>query len=46
MGRLVERAREAGELRTDVSVSDVLLVIATESAIWSAVSRCPGGRLP
>lgn len=29
VGRLVERAREAGELRTDVSVSDVLLVIAT-----------------
>ncbi|GGS30125.1 TetR family transcriptional regulator [Streptomyces humidus] len=29
VGRLVERAREAGELRADVSVSDVLLVIAT-----------------
>nr|BFD84010.1 helix-turn-helix domain-containing protein [Streptomyces sp. Xyl84] len=29
VGRLVERARAAGELRTDVSVSDVLLVIAT-----------------
>ncbi|MGW1783857.1 TetR/AcrR family transcriptional regulator [Streptomyces sp. NPDC002143] len=29
VGRLVERAREAGELRVDVSVSDVLLVIAT-----------------
>ncbi|MEU3282201.1 TetR/AcrR family transcriptional regulator [Streptomyces antibioticus] len=29
VGRLVERAREAGELRPDVSVSDVLLVIAT-----------------
>ncbi|WP_250404465.1 TetR/AcrR family transcriptional regulator [Streptomyces cellostaticus] len=29
VGRLVERAREAGELRTDVSVADVLLVIAT-----------------
>ncbi|MFB7867247.1 TetR/AcrR family transcriptional regulator [Streptomyces sp. NPDC056069] len=29
VGRLVERAREAGELRTDVTVSDVLLVIAT-----------------
>ncbi|MFG1805802.1 TetR/AcrR family transcriptional regulator [Streptomyces sp. NPDC049040] len=29
VGQLVERAREAGELRTDVSVADVLLVIAT-----------------
>lgn len=29
VGRLVERAREAGVLRPDVSVSDVLLVIAT-----------------
>jgi len=29
VGRLVERARSAGELRTDVTVSDVLLVIAT-----------------
>jgi hypothetical protein len=29
VGRLVERAREAGELRRDVSVADVLLVIAT-----------------
>ncbi|MFI2412217.1 TetR/AcrR family transcriptional regulator [Streptomyces sp. NPDC018947] len=29
VGRLVDRAREAGELRPDVSVSDVLLVIAT-----------------
>ncbi|MGW2618302.1 TetR/AcrR family transcriptional regulator [Streptomyces sp. NPDC001500] len=29
VGRLVERAREAGELRADVSVADVLLVIAT-----------------
>ncbi|MFB9558432.1 helix-turn-helix domain-containing protein [Streptomyces roseoviridis] len=29
VGRLVERAREAGELRADVTVSDVLLVIAT-----------------
>ncbi|MFG2789235.1 TetR/AcrR family transcriptional regulator [Streptomyces sp. NPDC048419] len=29
VGRLVERARTAGELRADVSVSDVLLVIAT-----------------
>ncbi|WP_062644543.1 TetR/AcrR family transcriptional regulator [Streptomyces maremycinicus] len=29
VGLLVDRAREAGELRTDVSVSDVLLVIAT-----------------
>ncbi|MGV9252097.1 TetR/AcrR family transcriptional regulator [Streptomyces sp. NPDC003697] len=29
VGQLVERARTAGELRTDVSVSDVLLVIAT-----------------
>ncbi|WP_266385324.1 TetR/AcrR family transcriptional regulator [Streptomyces canus] len=29
VGRLVDRARAAGELRTDVSVSDVLLVIAT-----------------
>ncbi|MDI5962118.1 helix-turn-helix domain-containing protein [Streptomyces sp. SL13] len=29
VGQLVERAREAGELRADVSVADVLLVIAT-----------------
>ncbi|MFI6347206.1 TetR/AcrR family transcriptional regulator [Streptomyces sp. NPDC050560] len=29
VGRLVERARAAGELRDDVTVSDVLLVIAT-----------------
>ncbi|WP_338698072.1 helix-turn-helix domain-containing protein [Streptomyces sp. Q6] len=29
VGRLVDRAREAGELRSDVTVSDVLLVIAT-----------------
>ncbi|GAA1017157.1 MULTISPECIES: TetR/AcrR family transcriptional regulator [Streptomyces] len=29
VGRLVERARASGELRPDVSVSDVLLVIAT-----------------
>ncbi|MFF3466568.1 TetR/AcrR family transcriptional regulator [Streptomyces sp. NPDC001984] len=29
VGRLVERARAAGQLRPDVSVSDVLLVIAT-----------------
>jgi AcrR family transcriptional regulator len=29
VGRLVDRARAAGELRADVSVSDVLLVIAT-----------------
>ncbi len=29
VGRLVDRARAAGELRPDVTVSDVLLVIAT-----------------
>jgi AcrR family transcriptional regulator len=29
VGQLVDRAREAGELRRDVSVTDVLLVIAT-----------------
>ncbi|MFJ2645787.1 TetR/AcrR family transcriptional regulator [Streptomyces sp. NPDC087420] len=29
VGQLVERAREAGELRVDVTVADVLLVIAT-----------------
>ncbi|MGW7487057.1 TetR/AcrR family transcriptional regulator [Streptomyces sp. NPDC054786] len=29
VGRLVERAKEAGELRADVTVSDILLVIAT-----------------
>ncbi|MFF4951003.1 TetR/AcrR family transcriptional regulator [Streptomyces chattanoogensis] len=29
VGRLVERARTAGELRADVTVADVLLVIAT-----------------
>jgi hypothetical protein len=29
VGQLVERARDAGELRADVSVGDVLLVIAT-----------------
>ncbi len=31
VGRLVERARAAGELRADVTVSDVLLVIATSA---------------
>ncbi|MFJ5612936.1 TetR/AcrR family transcriptional regulator [Streptomyces sp. NPDC093221] len=31
VGRLVDRAREAGELRLDVSVADVLLVIATSA---------------
>ncbi|CAM5701959.1 Helix-turn-helix transcriptional regulator OS=Streptomyces microflavus OX=1919 GN=G3I39_31330 PE=4 SV=1 [Streptomyces microflavus] len=29
VGRLVDRARESGELRGDVTVADVLLVIAT-----------------
>jgi hypothetical protein len=29
VGQLVDRAREAGELRGDVTVADVLLVIAT-----------------
>ncbi|MFJ3927892.1 TetR/AcrR family transcriptional regulator [Streptomyces sp. NPDC090022] len=29
VGKLVDRAREAGELRADVTVADVLLVIAT-----------------
>ncbi|MFE6227624.1 TetR/AcrR family transcriptional regulator [Streptomyces sp. NPDC057854] len=29
VGRLVDRAREAGQLRADVTVADVLLVIAT-----------------
>ncbi|MEV8063311.1 TetR/AcrR family transcriptional regulator, partial [Streptomyces antimycoticus] len=29
VGQLVERARAAGELRPDVAVADVLLVIAT-----------------
>ncbi|MGW0855964.1 TetR/AcrR family transcriptional regulator [Streptomyces sp. NPDC002690] len=31
VGRLVERARESGELRSDVTVADVLLVIATSA---------------
>ncbi|MPY63486.1 TetR/AcrR family transcriptional regulator [Streptomyces spongiae] len=31
VGQLVDRAREAGELRPDVTVSDVLLVIATSA---------------
>ncbi|TJZ42312.1 TetR/AcrR family transcriptional regulator [Streptomyces piniterrae] len=31
VGRLVERARTAGELRSDVTVADVLLVIATSA---------------
>jgi AcrR family transcriptional regulator len=31
VGRLVERAREAGQLRNDVSVADVLLVIAASA---------------
>ncbi|MCQ4084957.1 TetR/AcrR family transcriptional regulator [Streptomyces sp. RB6PN25] len=31
VGQLVERARAAGELRSDVSVADVLLVIATSA---------------
>jgi len=33
VGQLVERARAAGELRADVSVSDVLLVIATTAPL-------------
>ncbi|MBD0708816.1 TetR/AcrR family transcriptional regulator [Streptomyces sp. CBMA291] len=40
VGRLVERAREAGELRTDVTVADVLLVIATAApALPDAVQQ-------
>lgn len=31
VGRLVQRAQDAGELRTDVTVGDVLLVIATSA---------------
>ncbi|WP_327269086.1 TetR/AcrR family transcriptional regulator [Streptomyces sp. NBC_01218] len=33
VGRLVERARESGELRMDVTVPDVLLVIATSAPL-------------
>ncbi|MCN9243217.1 TetR/AcrR family transcriptional regulator [Streptomyces sp. RY43-2] len=33
VGQLVERARAAGELRADVAVSDVLLVIATAAPL-------------
>jgi len=33
VGQLVERARTAGELRADVTVSDVLLVIATTAPL-------------
>ena len=33
VGQLVERARAAGELRADVTVSDVLLVIATTAPL-------------
>ncbi|MCX3060739.1 TetR/AcrR family transcriptional regulator [Streptomyces beihaiensis] len=40
VGRLVERARDAGELRSDVTVSDVLLVIATAApALPDAVQQ-------
>ncbi|MGW6419373.1 TetR/AcrR family transcriptional regulator [Streptomyces sp. NPDC055055] len=40
VGRLVDRAREAGELRTDVTVADVLLVIATAApALPDAVQQ-------
>jgi AcrR family transcriptional regulator len=40
VGRLVDRAREAGELRTDVTVADVLLVIATSApALPDAVQQ-------
>ncbi|MFI1810814.1 TetR/AcrR family transcriptional regulator [Streptomyces sp. NPDC020422] len=40
VGRLVDRAREAGELRPDVTVSDVLLVIATAApALPDAVQQ-------
>ncbi len=40
VGRLVDRAREAGELRKDVTVADVLLVIATAApALPDAVQQ-------
>ncbi|KQX49294.1 MULTISPECIES: TetR/AcrR family transcriptional regulator [unclassified Streptomyces] len=40
VGRLVDRAREAGELRADVTVADVLLVIATAApALPDAVQQ-------
>ncbi|WP_419183824.1 TetR/AcrR family transcriptional regulator [Streptomyces albidus (ex Kaewkla and Franco 2022)] len=45
VGQLVQRARDAGELRTDVTVGDVLLVIATaapslpDAAQQAAASR-------
>ncbi|MER5307168.1 helix-turn-helix domain-containing protein [Streptomyces sp. NPDC002773] len=40
VGRLVDRAREAGELRRDVTVADVLLVIATAApALPDAVQQ-------
>lgn len=40
VGRLVDRAREAGELRSDVTVADVLLVIATAApALPDAVQQ-------
>jgi AcrR family transcriptional regulator len=47
VGRLVERARAAGELREDVTVSDVLLVIATAAPALpdAAQQAAASGRL-
>lgn len=46
VGRLVERARTAGELRPDVSVSDVLLVIATAAPSLPDPAQQAGGLGP
>jgi AcrR family transcriptional regulator len=47
VGRLVQRARAAGELREDVTVSDVLLVIATAAPVLpdAAQQAAASGRL-
>lgn len=39
LGRLVDRAREAGRLRADVTVADVLLVIATAPPLLTDPAR-------
>ena len=46
VGRLVDRAREAGELRGDVTVADVLLVIATAAPVAAGRGAAGGGLGP
>ncbi|CAM5577452.1 hypothetical protein SRIMM317S_04833 [Streptomyces rimosus subsp. rimosus] len=42
VGQLVERARAAGELRADVTVADVLLVIATGQRVPARTGPAAG----